>query len=257
MATPRWPWPRLLGHRGAGVLAPENTLAAFEAAARLGVKGVEFDVMLTADRQPVLLHDVRLGRTVPGRGAVAALDGSELLELDAGEWLGPQWRGEGVPLLPVALRRLRALGLWPNLEIKPTPGRDIATAHVVANVLQGFWPDPSAAPLEDLPLVSSFSVPALQVMQQRLPALPRGLLVDRVPRDWQERLDTLKATTLHVREDRLEAKLVEAVSREGYGILAYTVNDPARAEVLRHWGVDAICSDRPDRLLQAEAAWRD
>ncbi len=231
------------------MLAPENTLAAFDLAARLGVRGVEFDVMLTADHHPILMHDTRLGRTLPGKGRVAAYSLAELQALDAGAWLGPEWQGEGVPTLPAALERLLALGLWFNLEIKPTRGLDAATAHRIADVLQEHWPVAGGTACEGLPLISSFSFDALQVMQERMPQLPRGLLVDRIPRNWLHQLNRLEATALHVREDRLEPARLDPVLREGFAIMAYTVNDVARASELRRWGVDAICTDRPDLIL--------
>jgi glycerophosphoryl diester phosphodiesterase len=63
-----WPHPRLIAHRGGGALAPENTLAGLRTAASLGYRGVEFDVMLSADGTPVLIHDETLERTTDGRG---------------------------------------------------------------------------------------------------------------------------------------------------------------------------------------------
>src|SRR2546422_6860489 len=67
-----WPHPRVVCHRGGGALAPENTLAGIRKAAATGFGGVEFDVMLSADKVPLLIHDETLERTTDGRGAVSA-----------------------------------------------------------------------------------------------------------------------------------------------------------------------------------------
>src|SRR6267378_4419963 len=88
-----WPYPRVVGHRGAGTLAPENTLAGIRKAAAMGFGGVEFDVMLSADKVPLLIHDETLDRTTRGRGSVAATPYARLASLDAGAWFSPEYRG--------------------------------------------------------------------------------------------------------------------------------------------------------------------
>src|SRR3974390_1875679 len=107
-----WPHPRIIGHRGGGTLAPENTLAGIRKAAESGIRGVEFDVMLTSDRVPVLMHDETLERTTSGRGSVSAPPYTELASLDAGAWFGPESRNEPVPSFERAGRLCVELGLW-------------------------------------------------------------------------------------------------------------------------------------------------
>lgn len=79
--------PRVIGHRGAAAAAPENTLAGLRKAKELGCSWVEFDVRLTADGAPILLHDDRLERTTSGYGEAAALSLAKVREYDAGGWL--------------------------------------------------------------------------------------------------------------------------------------------------------------------------
>ena len=103
--------PRLIGHRGAAAAAPENTLASLRKAKELGASWVEFDVKLTRDGCPVLIHDERLERTTSGRGEVALTTLEELQKLDAGGWFAPAFRGERVPTLEAALALCAELGL--------------------------------------------------------------------------------------------------------------------------------------------------
>src|SRR4051812_20648471 len=112
MDRPRWPFPRVIAHRGGGRFAPENTLAALRKGHELGYCAVEFDVMLSADGQPLLIHDETLERTTNGRGLVAGLDLEALEQLDAGAWFGPAWRGERLPSFRSAALLCRELGLW-------------------------------------------------------------------------------------------------------------------------------------------------
>ncbi|PCH55639.1 MAG: glycerophosphodiester phosphodiesterase, partial [Burkholderiaceae bacterium] len=89
-----WPYPRFIAHRGAGKLAPENTLAAFRHGASFGYRMFEFDVKLSADGKPILMHDATLDRTTTGKGRVDALTLGELAALDAGGWHSPAYAGE-------------------------------------------------------------------------------------------------------------------------------------------------------------------
>src|SRR5215472_12885505 len=115
--------PRIIGHRGAKATAPENTLAGIRQARREGAAWVEFDVKLTADGHPILMHDDTLERTTDGQGPVAAARLADIRRLDAGSKFGPAWQGERVPLLSEALSVLAELDMGFNLEIKPCKGR--------------------------------------------------------------------------------------------------------------------------------------
>ena len=125
----------VIGHRGAAAAAPENTLASLRKAKELGASWVEFDVKLTRDGVPILMHDERLERTTNGRGEVAQATLAELQELDAGGWFGPAFRGERVPTFEAALGLCAELGLGINVEIKPCPGREAETARVAVETL--------------------------------------------------------------------------------------------------------------------------
>jgi len=240
----RWPYPRILAHRGGGALAPENTLAGMREAHARGIRGVEFDVMLAADDVPILMHDTQLGRTVPGVGDVGAFDSEELARMDAGAWFDPRFQGEPVPRLEDVVQWLRRHEIWMNIEIKPMPGHDVDTGQAVGQMVQDLFAD--TADPGRLPLFSSFSAKALAAAREVAPGIPRGLLVESVPPDWEARLAALECVSLHCRHDRLDAGVAHRIKAAGYGLMCYTVNDPARGRELFSWGVDALCTDRYD-----------
>lgn len=246
-----WPWPRVLAHRGGGTLAPENTLGAIRVGIAHGYRGVEIDAMLPADDTPILMHDPVLGRTVAGKGKVSDRPAHELLALDAGRWHSERFAGETVPTLHAALELCSHHGVWVNVEIKPAPGHEQRTGAAVAD---------QAAVVRAgsrTPLLSSFSSTALDAARQAQPALPRGLLVQRVPRDWRAQLETLACVALHVDHKHLDAEQARAVKAAGYWLFCYTVNTPERAAELSSWGVDAFCTDRIDRIAADAPAYRD
>lgn len=236
-----WAYPRTIAHRGGGRLAPENTLAAIRTGAQHGFAGVEFDVMLSRDSVPVLIHDETLERTTNGRGAVADTAWMELATLDAGGWFGPGFAGEPLPRYVDAAHCCVELGLWANVEIKPAAGFERETGRVVAGMTAAVWQSSPVAPL-----LSSFSIEALEAAAAAAPRVARGLLVEAIPTGWQDTATRLGCVSVHCDFRHLTRPLVRSVKDAGFGLLCYTVNDPETARKLYRWGVDALVTDRID-----------
>jgi glycerophosphoryl diester phosphodiesterase len=244
-----WPYPQVLAHRGGGALAPENTMAALRCGLDHGFHAVEFDVMLSRDSVPVVMHDPALGRTVRGSGQVFEHDAMELIMLDAGSWFGPAFRDETVPLFTQVVEFCKKNGIWMNIELKPAPGFDAETGQVVGKLARAmFAPDIGADDLRRLPLFSSFSVAALEAVRASAPELPRALLVDRLPPDWEAQVRRLECVAVHANHKHLKADQAAAIKAAGLGLMCYTVNTVERVGELRAWGVDAICTDRIDLM---------
>lgn len=250
-----WPWPRVLAHRGAGALAPENTLAAIRHGQALGFRAVEVDARLTVDEVPVLIHDRTLERTTDGRGAVAETSAAEIARLDAGRWFAPQFAGEPVPTLAATIALCRARGIWIDLEIKRSPGNVARVGEVVARSTAQLYADLLRPGGDDgtrivpqVPLLSSFGRDALVAARAAAPDLPRGLLVDEVPANWPDELAALGCVSLHTDHETLTREQARAVKAGGYWLFCYTVNDPERAREIFGWGVDALCTDRIDLI---------
>ncbi|RKP45715.1 glycerophosphodiester phosphodiesterase [Pararobbsia silviterrae] len=238
-----WSYPHVVAHRCGGVLAPENTLAGLDQAVRHQVAMVEFDAKLSSDDVPFLLHDDDVDRTSDGHGPAARLSYAALSKLDAGRWFDASYAGERMPTLESVARRCIALGLQANVEIKPCPGRDAETGTRVARAVQAYWAD---APVQ--PLLSSFSETALAAARDAAPELPRGMLFGALPDDWAQCVWRLRCVSVHLDHTDLDAARVAALREAGYRTLVYTVNDLERARTLVAWGVDAICTDRIDRI---------
>lgn len=251
----RWPYPRVLAHRGGGTLAPENTVAAIAAGNARGFRGIEFDAMLASDDVPVLIHDDTLERTTSGHGDVAAHTAAQLAQLDAGRWHSERFAGEPVPRLETAVRYCRQHDVWINIEIKPAPGAAARTGEVVGHTTARLYEDliraggDAATHIEPrVPLFSSFERDALVAARAAAPDIPRGYLLDRVPVEWNRELQALGCVALHTDHKQLTRELAAAIKAAGYWLFCYTVNEPARARELFDWGVDAFCTDRIDLI---------
>lgn len=240
-----WPYPFWIAHRGAGKLAPENTLAAFRLGAAYGYRAYECDVKLSRDGLPFLLHDATLERTTSGEGRAADHDWSALSLLDAGSWLGPAWAGEPPPSLTALAAWCRAQGHCLNIEIKPTPGLETETGAAVAEAVAALWPD--GVP----PLLSSFRPAALAAAREARPALPRALLIDTLWEGWFAEARALGCVAVVTNHALADAALVQQVHGAGMRLLAYTVNEPEVARRLTALGLDGLITDAVDRFPPA------
>lgn len=238
-----WPYPLWLAHRGAGKLAPENTLAAFRLGASYGYRAFECDVKLSADGIPFLMHDATLERTTPERGVAGERPWSELSRLDAGGWHSRAYAGEPPPSLESLAAWLLRNGFHLDLEIKPTPGTERHTGQVVAAACRRLWAG------QDLPpLLSSFKPEALAGAREVAPELPRALLVDEFWDGWYEAALELGCVAIIPNYMTVDAALVDRARADGMRVLCYTVNDPPEARRLLAAGVAGLITDAVDRF---------
>jgi glycerophosphoryl diester phosphodiesterase len=250
-----WPYPRWVAHRGAGRLAPENTLAAFRLGASHGYRMFECDVKLSADGVPFLMHDATLQRTtnaveVIGRGH-SAVGGDHawgvLSRLDAGSWHSRAWAGEPLPTLDHVARFCISNGYFLNIEIKPTPGMERETGQVVAEHAARLWQG-AAVP----PLLTSFRPESLQAALDAQPELPRGLLLDTLWTGWLETALTLGCVAVVCNHALWDTSIVMQAKSAEFKCLSYTVNDEWAAQRLIELGTDGIITDRVDLFPPTE-----
>ncbi|MDP3759132.1 MAG: glycerophosphodiester phosphodiesterase [Ramlibacter sp.] len=244
-----WPYPRWVAHRGAGKLAPENTLAAFRLGAQHGYRMFECDAKLSADGVPFLMHDATLGRTTNAReifGPAASDVGgdhawNELARLDAGGWHSRAFAGEPLPTLENVSRFCLANGYFLNIEIKPTPGTERETGEVVARHADRLW---NNAPVP--PLLTSFRPEALEGAMATAANLPRGLLLDTLWKGWLETALMLECAAIVCNHALWDRSSVTQAQSAGFRCLSYTVNDEWAARRLIDLGTDGIITDRVD-----------
>ena len=236
-----WPYPLWIAHRGAGKLAPENTLAAFRLGAHYGYRAFECDVKLSADDVPFLLHDATLERTTSGQGVAGERSWAELSQLDAGSWHSHLYAGEPIPTLRAVASFVQHNGFALDLEIKPTPGTEARTGAAVAMAAAQLWHGNAMKPL-----LSSFSVEALQAAHDSEPQLPRALLIDSDGSGATEKALKLGCAAVITSHLTMTAKLMAAIHHSGMRALVYTVNEPRRVRELLSLRIDGIVTDALD-----------
>lgn len=232
--------PPVFAHRGASYYAPENTMAAFAKAYELGIQWLEFDVMLTADQQVVVIHDETLDRTTNGTGEVHQYRYAELQQLDAGSWFGSAFSGQRIPLLKDVIHWMQQHQMKANIELKAQPGQEQLIAKQVLAII---------GQTSQNHLISSFSHGILYAVRNLDADCWIGLLMDEWLNDWHVICEELNAVSVHTNHDIINPERVAAIKSTQRPVYCYTVNDRNRAQELFSWGVDAVYSDCPDKII--------
>jgi len=231
--------PLVIAHRGASADAPENTIAAFELAFEQGADGIELDVHLSADEQPVVIHDFTLERTTDGAGPVSEHTLRELKRLDAGGWRDRRFRGQRVQTLQEVLERFRDRArFW--VELKGGSALYPGIEERVVSLLEIY-------DVVDRALVQSFDHEAIARIRATSREIRVGALVAQTPLD-AALLRPGAANAIcpgaHVLTETVLAE-IRGADLECY---VWTVNEPAQMDRLVGWGVSGIITDRPGVL---------
>ncbi|MFD9501718.1 glycerophosphodiester phosphodiesterase [Streptomyces sp. NPDC060035] len=253
--------PVVFAHRGASAYAPENTLAAVDAADGLGIDWVENDVQLTEDGVLVVVHDTTLGRTTdaeqifPGRAPWAVKDftAAEIAELDAGSWFGTQYAGARVPTLTQYLHRVERNSQKLLLEIKSPetyPGIEKETLRILRK--EG-WLD--RGHVKHRLIVQSFGAESVKTVHAQRPDVITGFLGTPAVAD----LPSYAAFTDQINPSHttIGADYVAAVQKlkgahgKPLQVNTWTVNDAANAAKVAGFGVDGIITNNPDIVRDA------
>jgi len=235
--------PLIFAHRGARLVAPENTLPAFQAAIDLGADGVELDVQYTMDSHLVIMHNPTLDVSTNGTGKVTSHSLEEVRKLDAGSWFDPKFAGTRIPTLDEALDLLRGK-LLVNIELKSL---DVATANIGKDVVAAV----RAHDMADQVVLSSFNPLALRRAKQAGPEIECGLLLAPDLPAWMRWGLTRRysrADALHPEWKMVDAQYVAWAERQGFPLRVWTVTEEDDMRRMIALGVDAIITPAPDRL---------
>jgi glycerophosphoryl diester phosphodiesterase len=231
--------PLVIGHRGASADAPENTIASFELALEQGADGIELDVHLSADEQPVVIHDFTLERTTDGAGPVGAHRVRELKRLDAGGWRDRRFRGQRVQTLQEVLERFRDRArFW--IELKGGAAVYPGIEERVVSMVEIY-------DVVDQALVQSFDHAAIARVRTLNREIRVGALVAQAPLD-PGLLRPEAVSAICPGAPVLTEELLAVIRRAGLECYVWTVNEPALMDRLVDWGVSGIITDRPGLL---------
>lgn len=234
---------RIIAHRGASQIAPENTLAAFRAAFEQGANWVEFDVSRLGDNTPVIHHDSTLGRCTTSTASLREIKKSDLVRIGAGKLHAKEFANEAIPTLQQTLDLLEANGMYANLEIKThddPPG--VLAKSVCTALAERSW-------ASERVIVSSFDHEELAAFRSMMPECAVAALWTRPPLDFRKTLTELRASAVHLKYSHLSQSFLQEATSYGFDVRVYTVNRPAVMAPFRDLGLTSIITDHPPLFL--------
>jgi glycerophosphoryl diester phosphodiesterase len=228
----------VIAHRGASVIAPENTFAAFDMALEMGCDHIELDVRLTRDGHVVVGHDATVDRTTDGSGSVDELLLEEIKDLDAGSWKGAQFSGEPMPTLHGVLENYSGRAHL-HIELK---GEHPDLAEKVVELVQEHQADGSVT-------IISFTSDMLKEVGEMAPSLPRGWLVRELDEPTIEDAVTMGVEQISPASKSLTPELVRLAHERGLFVRAWSVHLEEDARHVLRCGADGMTVDWPDRAM--------
>jgi glycerophosphoryl diester phosphodiesterase len=253
--------PLIIGHRGASAVAPENTMAAFRKAIEAGADGIEFDVRLSRDGVPVVIHDETLYRTAQRSEYVSNLSAEELELVNVGKWFATQrhttddYSNEILPSLRQLLDYFSSGDSLLYLELKCRPKETAKVVSVTCDVLNGH----SGA---ERVIVECFDLKVIAQLKRLAPHLRTAALYQpgvAHSQFWSSANRIVdKAKSVDADEIALHYKLaddrtIEAAHRAGLKVVIWTVDDPAWVARARKLGVHALITNDPASMIRSSS----
>lgn len=250
--------PLIIGHRGASAVAPENTMAAFREAIAAGADGIEFDVRLTRDRYPVVIHDSSLHRTAGLPQRIADLSLSDLKSIDVGSWFARKknlpagsFANETVPSLRELFTLFESNNLTLCLEMKCDSGEEqMALAQACSWLIKEYG-------FRDRVIVECFQLAALAVVKRIDAGVQTAALFEPsfstqpvlTDRKVIERATAVSASYLALNHRLARQSLVDKAKLAGLKVALWTVDDPTWVERARAMGIEALITNDPAAML--------
>ncbi len=230
----------IIAHRGFSAIAPENTLAAFAAALEHDADSVEFDLQLTTDGVPVVIHNPTLDKTTRTSGNVTEKTLQELKSLDAGTWFDPKFASEKIPTLSETLEILTPLKKSIYLDVKPHCQWSDSQVHGLVNLLiEKGW--------QEKCIVSSFNPHFVEQVRQTNQNFKLGYIVANAD-DYQTELNqaaewgnSVMISEYHILLDN--PALVAQSRNQGVDIVVWTVDDRGDFQALVSLGIQRIVTN--------------
>lgn len=233
---------KIFAHRGSSGTHPENTLASFKEAIRLGVDGIELDVQLTKDQNLVVIHDYTLDRTTNGTGKVNEYTLEELKGFDAGSKFSPEFQSERIPTFREVLELLKNTNIELNVEIKNPVKHETGIEERMIQEIKEFG-------LLHKVVVSSFNHDSLKRVIKLVPEIESAILYTKKMDDPWEYATAIGATALHTYEPETDIEMIAEAQEKGFPVRVFTVNEKESMEKFFKGKVAAIFTDYPEKAL--------
>ncbi|HEX6732146.1 MAG TPA: glycerophosphodiester phosphodiesterase family protein [Pyrinomonadaceae bacterium] len=251
-------FPLIIGHRGASAVAPENTMGAFRKAIEVGADGIEFDVRLSRDGVPIVIHDETLHRTGLRSDYVSCLSAEELQQVNVGKWFGHRrnsaddYVNETVPTLRKLLDYSSSVDAVLYLELKCRREETTQIASITCDLLVNYQ-------LAERVIIECFDLPVIQEVKRIAPHLKTAALFQpRISRPhlWSssksiiEEARAVGADEIALHHKLADDRTIESAHSTGLKVVIWTVDDPAWIIRAKKLGVHALITNDPASMIR-------
>ncbi|PLS02360.1 glycerophosphodiester phosphodiesterase [Neobacillus cucumis] len=233
---------KIYAHRGVASLYPENTLVAFQAAARMKCDGIELDVQLTKDGVPVVIHDETLDRTTDGTGWVKDFVYEELRKFNASYKFGEQFGHCPIPTLEEVCNFISHTSITLNIELKNEIVSYPTLEEKVYDLIHSYK-------LKDQVVISSFNHESLKHFRSITKDVQTAVLTENTIENTVDYILNLGASGYHPNFSTVTRELVKELDRCRIAVRPYTVNEPQVMQKFRDWGVESVITDYPQLMF--------
>jgi len=250
--------PLIIGHRGASAVAPENTIRAFKTAIEVGADGTEFDVQLSSDGCPVVIHDDNLRRTGLVERRVSELSAAQLRAIDVGQWF---WRRqgvtesthEGVPTLQEVFELYQSNPGLLYLEMKCVPSEANKLAQVCSQSI-------SCSSLKERIVVESFDLTAIAELKALDSSIKTAALFEPKFSSPQaffgsalvEQAIAVGADQIALHHRLVHRRVIAKAKEMGLGVVVWTVDDPRWLSTAYDLEIDALITNNPALMIEGK-----
>ncbi|ADU29881.1 glycerophosphodiester phosphodiesterase family protein [Evansella cellulosilytica] len=232
---------KIIAHRGNKQYYPENTMISFHSAAMYPIDGIEFDLQLTKDEIPVVIHDDKIDRTTNGTGSVSSYTFDELKKYDAGSWFHSRFRGERIPSLEEVVHWAKDKELTLHIELKRQKRKTNRYLHACLQIIDEYNMNESV-------VISTFFHPYLNVIKQINPAIRTALLTKLPVIKAVKYAKKVNADAIHIRHTFQSSYYYQRWTLNGLPVRAYNVKRLRDALKCQRHNIDAIITSNLKQL---------
>ncbi|MFC4025048.1 glycerophosphodiester phosphodiesterase [Oceanobacillus longus] len=234
---------QIIGHRGSAGTHPENTIASYQEAKRVGADGIEIDIQLSRDEELVVIHDATVNRTTDGKGKVNSFTVGELKKLDAGSWFDKRFANERIPTLDEVLDFLLGNDLSINIEMKNATIPYNGMEEKLLSKIQEYK-------LEERVIISSFNHQSIYHMRQMNPDLQYAIItLDKLFEPWNY-LNLIGVSGIHPHGPKTDLEMIEKLIKRNHPIRVYTINKKGDMEKFIKAKCTAMITDYPEKAVE-------
>ncbi|MDQ0254372.1 glycerophosphoryl diester phosphodiesterase [Evansella vedderi] len=234
---------KIIAHRGNKRYTPENTMAAFQSACQYPIDGIEFDLQITKDGIPIVIHDEKIDRTTNGKGFVRTFTFREIRKFDAGSWFNKSFQGEKIPSFEEVILWSKGKNITLHIELKHQKGRNNQFLHTFLEMVEDYKMIESV-------VISSFNHSYITYLKELNSSLSTAFITKTPIFGAIKYASKIKADAIHIRNSYQAMRFYRTWMSKGLPVRAYNVHRIKDAMKCHRLNIDSIITNDPKKMTE-------